>query len=366
MSGNLEVDVRRRFPGGPLVQGQFSLPVDKPEITVLFGPSGSGKTTLLRCVAGLQRPDAGRVAYAGEVWSDAATGQWVDPRLRRIGFLHQDHALFPHRTVAANVGFGLRRQGAEERQARVADLLERFGLADLAGRRPRQLSGGQAQRVALVRALAPHPRLLMLDEPLSALDSPTRDALRAELRTLLQQAEVPSLLVTHDRAEALALGDRMIVVIDGQVRQIDPVDKVFSRPVDREVAAAVGVENVFAGRIVERTDGLAIIDIGGCRLAGVDQGTSDNAVLACFRAEEVVLRLSDSPAGESARNHLPGKVTEVSRDGPLYRVAVDCGIELTALVTVPAVREMGLAPGSEVVAVLKAPSIHLVARSARV
>ncbi|MEX2587010.1 MAG: ABC transporter ATP-binding protein [Actinomycetota bacterium] len=358
----LDVAVRRQFRGGPLITGSFEMPVERPQVTVLFGPSGSGKTTLLRCVAGLERPDDGRVAYGDDVWSDTATGQWVPPQRRRIGFLDQDYALFPRRTVTGNVAFGLRRLSAQQQRSRVAELLERFGLTDLAARRPGQLSGGQRQRVALARALAPNPRLLMLDEPLSALDAPTRRSLRTELRSLLMRTGVPSLLVTHDRAEALALGDRMMVVIDGRIVQTGSVEQVFGRPANQKVAAAVGVENVLSGRITERRDGLAAIDVGGCRLVAVDSGTEDSDVLACFRAEEVLLRLADSQVGESARNHLPATVIDLARDGPLFRVSLDCGFQMSALVTVPARDEMSLRPGSQVVAVLKAPSIHLVPR----
>lgn len=362
VAARLEVAVRRQFRGGPLITGSFELPLDRPQVTVLFGPSGSGKTTLLRCVAGLERNDEGRVAYGDEVWSDTATGEWLVPQKRRIGFLHQDHALFPRRTVAGNVAFGLRRLSAEHQRARVGELLERFGLSDLADRRPGQLSGGQQQRVALARALASDPRLLMLDEPLSALDAPTRQSLRTELRSLLLGTGVPSLLVTHDRAEALALGDHMIVVIDGLVAQIGSVEQVFSRPADEMVAAAVGVENVLGGRVVERRDGLAVVESGGCRFVAVDPGTDNAEVLVCFRAEEVMLRLAGAPTGESARNHLPATVTDVERDGPLFRVGLDCGVRLSALVTKPSIEEMDLRPGSQVVAVLKAPSVHLVPR----
>jgi molybdate transport system ATP-binding protein len=361
VAGALALDLERRYPRGPTVRAELELPIDPPSVTVLFGPSGSGKTTILRCVAGLERPDRGWVRFGEEVWSDSASGAWVPPQRRGVGFLDQDLALFPHRTVRGNVAYGLRRLPRPERRRRVAELLERFRIAELADRRPSALSGGQRQRVALARALAPSPRVLLLDEPLSALDAPTREELRRELRHLLVEAGIPSVLVTHDRTEAMVLGDRIAVVVDGAVRQVGPVEEVFSHPVDPEVARAVGVETVVPARVRGRRDGLLELEAHGLRLVAVDTGLAVEEVLACIRAEEVVLRLAE-PVAESARNHLPATVLAVRREGPLERVALDCGFELAAVVTPEARRELGLEPGRRVVAVVKAPAIHCVPR----
>ena len=361
MAGPLALDLERRYPRGPAVRAELELPTDPSSVTVLFGPSGSGKTTILRCIAGLERPDRGWVRCGEEVWSDAASGVWVPPQRRGVGFLDQDLALFPHRSVRGNVGYGLRRLPRAERRRRVQALLERFGIAGLAERRPGELSGGQRQRVALARALAPSPRLLLLDEPLSALDAPTREELRRELRHLLVEAGVPSIVVTHDRTEAMVLGDRIAVMIDGAVRQVGGVEEVFSRPADREVARAVGVETVVAARVRGRREGLLELEAHGRRLVAVDTGVGTEEVLACIRAEEVVLRLAE-PVAESARNHLPATVLAVRREGPLERVTLDCGFELAAVVTPEARRELGLEPGRRVVAVVKAPAIHCVPR----
>ncbi|HXF56154.1 MAG TPA: ABC transporter ATP-binding protein [Actinomycetota bacterium] len=361
MAGSLALDMERRYQGGAVVRAALEVPLEPPGVTVLFGPSGSGKTTILRCVAGLERPDRGTIRFGEEVWTDAESGRHVPPQRRRVGFLHQEPALFPHRSVRGNVAFGLRRVPRDERRARVAELLERFGLAALADRRPGQLSGGERQRVALARALAPSPRLLLLDEPLSALDTPTREELRLELRRHLIDAGVPSLLVTHDRAEAMVLGDRVAVVIGGEVRQVGAVEDVFSHPVDAEVARAVGVETVVVARVRERHDGLLVLETHGRRLVAVDPGLAGEHVLACIRAEEVVLRLEE-PVAESARNHLAATVVALRREGPLDRIVLDCGFELTAVVTPEARRELGLEPGRRVVAVVKAPAVHCVPR----
>ncbi len=228
----LSARFERRFSGGVSVRAEMELPAGEAAVTVLFGPSGAGKTTILRCLAGLDRPDAGTIRFGAETWFDGEQGVFVPPQARRVGVLFQEYALFPHLTAAGNVAYGLSRVPREERRRRTDELLELVGMASLASAFPAALSGGQKQRVALARSLAPRPRLLLLDEPLSALDTPTREALRGELRSFLGSLDVPSLVVTHDRVEALALGDRVAVVVDGAIRQVGPVDEVFSRPAD--------------------------------------------------------------------------------------------------------------------------------------
>jgi molybdate transport system ATP-binding protein len=240
MERALTFEIVRRFRRGPRIAARAAWPLALDRITVLFGPSGAGKTTILRALAGLDRPDAGAIAFDGETWFDAARGIHVRPQARRVGYVFQEGALFPHLSVARNVAFGLGGLPRAERQARVEELAARLGIGDLLRRRPAELSGGQRQRVALARALAPGPRLLLLDEPLSALDGPARAALRDELRGLVERAEVPAVLVTHDRAEARALGHRLAVLVDGAIRQVGPVEQVFAAPADAEVARVVG------------------------------------------------------------------------------------------------------------------------------
>jgi molybdate transport system ATP-binding protein len=363
MDRALSFDVGRRFAGGPAIAARATWPLDRDPVTVLFGPSGSGKTTVLRALAGLDRPDAGAITFDGERWWDAASGRFVPPQARRVGLLFQDHALFPHLTVAANVAYGLRGMERAEREARVAEVAGRFGVADLLGRRPGQLSGGQRQRVALARALAPRPRLLLLDEPLSALDAPAREALRGELRQHLERAGIPAIVVTHDRVEALALGDRLAVIVDGAIRQVGPVHEVFSAPVDAEVARVVGTENVLPARLAGRRDGLAVVRAGSAELVAVDPGGLEDEAFACIRAEDVVLEPPDGHAS-SARNHLRGTVAARREEGPLVRVTVECGVRLVALVTRESAERLRLDPGREVTAVVKAPGVRLVPRRA--
>jgi molybdate transport system ATP-binding protein len=348
----------RRFAGGPTIVADAELPLDATPVTILFGPSGAGKTTILRCVAGLEQPDAGAIRFGDEVWFDTGARRAVPPQRRGIGFLFQEYALFPHLSVAANVAFGLATLPAGERRARVEEVTRLCAVDDLLERRPAQLSGGQRQRVALARALAPRPRLLLLDEPLSALDATLRAGLRADLRRLLVASRVPALVVTHDRNEALALGDALAVVDGGRIRQVGPVHEVLSRPADAGVARVVATENVLPARVVARAEGLVTVALGAARLTAVDGG-ADGEVFACIRAEEVSLEAADgSPT--SARNRLPATVESLASEGPLVRVRLDCGFPLVALVTRASVLELRLAPGVRVAALVKAPAVRIV------
>jgi molybdate transport system ATP-binding protein len=361
MAPQLEARFLRRFPGGPEISADLVLP-DSPPVTVLFGPSGSGKTTVLRALAGLDRPDEGRIVRGDETWVDTGRGVFVPPRGRRVGLLFQDYALFPHLSARDNVAFGLHGSPRAERDRRTAEALDLLKLGGLGARRPAELSGGQRQRVALARAIAPAPRLLLLDEPLSALDAPTREELRGELRALLLRLGVPAIVVTHDRIEALALGDRMAVMIDGSVRQQGEVAEVFARPADRDVARCVGVDTVLPGHVAGASDGLAVVEALGLRLAAVDKGLAGD-VWVLLRAEDVVLERGGG-GRSSARNHLPGRVTAVLPEGPLVRVVLSCdGARLSALVTRASRAELALEEGADVIAVVKAPAIHLVPRA---
>lgn len=335
---------------------------DQP-VTVLLGPSGAGKTTILRALAGLERPHRGTIACGDVVFSDASAGRCLPPQARRAGVMFQDLALFPHLTVAENVAFGLCGLPVPERSRRVTEWLERLHIAELAARRPGQLSGGQQQRVALARVMAPDPSLMLLDEPLAALDPPLRTELRAELRTLLAASRVPTVLVTHDRTEALALGDRVGIVIGGRLRQLEETAKVFLRPRDLEVARVVGTDTVVACRLLRVHDGLAVISAGdgpnAVELIALPPEPAGTRAFACIRAEEVLLQ-KRAPKDSSARNRLAARVTSVMAEGPMLRVGLDCGFPLAALVTRASAAELGVAPGSELVAVLKVPAIHLV------
>jgi len=334
------------------LEADLCIPLAESRVTVLFGPSGAGKTTLLRLIAGLERADSGEIQFRGETWCDSARAVHLPPQRRRAGFLFQEYALFPHLTVARNIGYAAR-------HGKRGELMKAFGLNELASHYPRELSGGQQQRVALARALAAEPALLLLDEPLSALDDATRARTRGELRRLLLESGVPALVVTHDRIEATALGDWMVVIASGRVRQTGPVAEVFRRPADPEAAAALGMENVLAARIERREDGLITLGIGAAALECVDRGeiSGESAVWAYLRAEDVTL--TRHALFTSARNCLPAHVVSVALHGPLARVELDCGFPLTALITAHSAAEMKLEPGNNVYAVVKAAAVHL-------
>ncbi|MBS1117423.1 MAG: putative transporter ATP-binding protein, partial [candidate division NC10 bacterium] len=247
MSERLELKIRLELNG-------FALDVAWTAgggVSVLFGPSGAGKTLTLQCLAGLVRPDAGRIVVDGRVLFDSAAGIHVPPQERRLGYVFQGYALFPHLTVRSNVAFGLRRRPAAERDRRTAEVVERLGLRGLEDRYPRELSGGQRQRVALARALATEPALVLLDEPLSALDLPLRRALRDELQAILADWKMPAVLVTHDFAEAYQLGDRVVIYEAGRIRQAAPRGDLVWQPASESVARILGFRNLLRGTVID-------------------------------------------------------------------------------------------------------------------
>ena len=362
MAGELTCRCRKRLPSGFELDAALRIPLAEAPVTVLFGPSGSGKTTLLRMLAGLERPDEGAIHFGEATWCDTARGACLAPQKRRAGFLFQDYALFPHLTVAENVGYAATPDAAGK-------LLDTFGLAPLGRSMPRAISGGQQQRVALARALAARPALLLLDEPLSALDALTRLRVRHDLRRLLLESGVPAIVVTHDRMEAIALGDWMAVMIEGRIRQAGPVQEVFRHPADARVAESVGVENVLPARIAGRESGLLTLEVGGARLACIDavyredavnrEDSSENGeVFACIRGEDVALT-RDLAQTSSARNRVAGRVRSVILEGPLARVELDCGFPLVAVVTAQSAGELQLSPGDAVCAIVKATAVHV-------
>jgi molybdate transport system ATP-binding protein len=245
--GNLSVRLSKRLPG-------FTLDADwqaGDEVVALFGPSGAGKTLTLGCLAGLVRPDRGRIVVNGTVFFDSDRGIDVPPQRRRLGYVFQGYALFPHLSVEGNVAYGLRDRPRDERRRRAAEVMERLGLGPLARRRPRELSGGQQQRVALGRALAVDPELLLLDEPLSALDAPLRRQLRRELMAIVREWNKATVLVTHDLSEAFQLADRVVLYDAGRVVQAAPKGELLSAPASEQVAQLLGVRNILRGVVLK-------------------------------------------------------------------------------------------------------------------
>jgi ABC-type sulfate/molybdate transport systems ATPase subunit len=309
----------------------------------LVGPSGAGKSTVLRAVAGLFRPASGRIALGDDVWFDART--WRRPEERPVGMLFQQYALFPHLSVRQNVGFGAR--------ADIGPLLDRLGIAHLAEARPATLSGGEQQRVALARALAREPRVLLLDEPLSALDAHTRSAIRTELREVLRSAGLPALVVTHDFEDAAALADMVGVVVEGRMRQLASPSELVARPADAFVGALTGA-NLLRGTAT--SDGT----LTTLRLADGKAVFSTDAVEGAAAAVVYPwdVTLARSVPDDSAQNHLAAEVASVTRLGNRVRVALG---PVTAEVTADSAERLGVREGERLVATWKATATRLVA-----
>lgn len=337
------------------------LRVCRGETLALIGPNGAGKSTFLRVLGLLERPSSGELLLDGEVvdWSrDLLAAR------RRFASVFQDPLLIDA-TVERNVrlGLSLRRVSHDDVRERAGRWMARLGIAHLAGRQARTLSGGEAQRTSLARAFAIDPDVLLLDEPFSALDPPTRDELLRDLQRLLRDTAVTTVFVTHDRNEALRLGTRVGVMLDGRLVQLGVPEVVFGRPATPEVARFVGVENLLPGRIVRVDDGLLTVDTGALRIRAPGHVPLGRSVLVCVRPEDVVLRPGVAgPVRDSALNHFPGRVAELVPVGTQVRVLAECGHPLAALVTRHSVQELPLAPGSPVTVSFKASAVHLIER----
>jgi len=323
------VSLRKTFGGFPAVDG-VSFRVAAGEFLSLVGGSGCGKTTLLRLIAGFTQPDAGEIRIDGRSIADLA------PHRRGIGFVFQSYALFPTMTVAANIGFALRlaRAGKADIARRVGELCALARLQGLEDRYPHELSGGQQQRVALVRALAPKPRLLLLDEPLSALDARIRAALRVEIRRIVNELGITAVYVTHDQEEALSISDRIAVMDRGRILQIGRPMDVYLKPASVDVATFIGTSNHFTGCIV---DG-ALVAGSGCPIGTVNGVANAGVVTACVRPEHIVLR--PSPQG---RDWATGRIANVLFHGQTVRVVITAGLAEPVLADIPTAQWQAMA-----------------------
>jgi molybdopterin-binding protein len=350
-------DVTVRYRPGQLALDVPSLALAEGETLAVLGPNGAGKSTLLRVIALLERPGTGVVRFRGHPvsWSRV-----LDVR-RRMAMAFQE-PLLADVTVAENVALGLRFRGipAAERRPRIERWLGRLGIAGLASRPARVLSGGEAQRCALARALVLEPELLLLDEPFAGLDQPSREAVIAGLGAILRRDRITTVLVTHDRDEARALADRVAVMIGGRLVQSDATDRLFRTPVSDEVARFVGVETIADGRVESVTAGLALVEVGGHKIEVAAASEPGERVRLCLRPEDVTLVPGGGHSASSARNRLAGTVARVTPAGSHARVVVDCGFPVVALVTSRSLEELGLGEGAPVTVVFKATAPHLI------
>ena len=339
-------------------RGSFTLAVSLTaapgRVLGLLGPNGAGKSTLLGAVAGLTPVSAGRITLAGQVMDDADAGTFVEPSGRPVGFVFQNYRLFPYLTVAENVAFSPRARGQGRRAARAAarHWLARLKLTDLADRKPAELSGGQAQRVALARALAGQPALLLLDEPLSALDAGTRLDVQAELKLHLADFTGPCLLVTHDPIEALVLADQLIVLEGGHIVQEGTPAQIARQPATDYVAKLVGL-NLYPGR----ADGSQVMLIGGGSFIVADHGQQGD-VLVALRPSAIVVS-TERPQHGSARNTWPAKITGLTLLADRVRLDLDGQPSALVDVTPAAVAELSLDPGSQVWLTVKATDLEI-------
>jgi molybdate transport system ATP-binding protein len=364
ISSELEIRIRKRFPNP---EGSFILNVHFRALagfTILFGASGAGKTTLLDCIAGLTDPDDGRIAVGGEDLYDSENKRNVAAWKRRIGYVHQDLALFPHLTAEENVVYGLHTLPAAERRTRSRDMLETFGIGHVRDRRPAQISGGERQRVALARALVTEPRALLLDEPMAALDRPTKSSLVGDLRKWNQHHRVPILFVTHNGEEVFALGDEVVMLDAGRIVAQGPPHEVMRAPRLETVAHLSGFENIFdavVGTLNEARGTMA------CRL-----GTSEVELETPLVRAEVgshlrvgvragdLLLATEYPQGLSARNVLPGVIQRLVQRDVIISAIVDCGgTKFEVHLTLAARDALQLGPGKNVWVVVKTHSCHL-------
>ena len=333
------------------------LHVEPGELLALLGPNGAGKSTVLRCLAGLALIDSGRIVVDDIVVDDPSTDTFVEPEERPIGFVFQNYLLFEHMSVLENVAYGLRararaRATPKTEARRIArEWLERVGLGDYADQQPCALSGGQAQRVALARALATNPRLLLLDEPLAALDAGTRNSVRRDLRHHLESFEGMRILVTHDPVDAYALADRVAVLDAGGIVQVGTLAEVTAHPRSRYVADLVGV-NLVTGIVA---DGVLTTD-GGAHVVIADALPGPS--FAVIRPHSIAL-VREPPVGSSARNTWTGVVADIARLGDRVRISIDGRLPLTAEITVAALDALQLRPGDDIHASVKATDIEV-------
>jgi molybdate transport system ATP-binding protein len=332
---------------------QASLSVQPGELLALLGPNGAGKSTLLRCLAGLEPIANGRIAIDGLVVDETATDTFVEPEDRPIGFVFQNYLLFEHMSVLENVAFGLRARKTPKFDARkiAQTWIERVGLGEYANQRPPALSGGQAQRVALARALATDPRVLLLDEPLAALDVGTRNTLRRDLRRYLESFEGMRVLVTHDPVDAYALADRVAILDGGRIVQTGTLAEVTAHPRSRYVADLVGV-NLVSGTIANGV----LTTASGAQVVIADSAPGPS--LAVIKPHSIAL-VRDHPEASSARNVWGGTIVDVDRLGDRVRVGIEGRLPLTAEITVAALDAMNLRPGDEIMASVKATDIEV-------
>ncbi len=340
---------------GGFTLNDISFSVGEGDYFFIVGPSGAGKTILLEAIAGLHIPDRGRILLSGK---DVST---IPPEHRGVGLVYQDYSLFPHMNVEKNIEFGLKmhRRPQGEMKQTVGTLLSRFGIAHLRSRAPLTLSGGEMQRVALARALAISPDVLLLDEPLSALDPAMKEYFINELRAVHGENGLTIIQVSHDRHEILSLGTRMALIMDGCLEQVGSVRGIYESPGSRRAAEFIGYENVIDGVVISSADGECLVDASGIHLSAPCDLPQGSPVTLCIGADEVILH----PAAafpDDHENAIRGSVISLTQAGYLTRVRIDAGITLSAVMIRETAEGLHLKPGTPVTACIKKRAIRLI------
>lgn len=347
---------------------RFELDVEfeaPPGFAILFGASGSGKTTTLKAISGIVRPDSGRISIGDEELFDSKRRIDLPIRKRGVGYVFQDLALFPHLTVRANVEFGMSERPHDDRRRRAEAMMDALRISHTARRKPREISGGEAQRVALARALSCKPRILLLDEPLSALDEATKLSVISDLKSINRELRLPILYVTHNREEAISLGERVIVLERGRVVACGEPIQVFGAPITSSVARLTGVENIFSGDVVRKSEegGTMTVEIsdksGSCRvdIPFGSQAQGERVTIAVPSGD--ILLATEEPRSTSLRNRLHGNISAIEDKVNRTVVSVHSGVTWNASVTRQAVNELGLSEGQEVWLAFKTHSCYL-------
>ncbi|MDO9088485.1 MAG: ABC transporter ATP-binding protein [Anaerolineaceae bacterium] len=334
--------------------------VNSGELLAIIGPNGAGKSSMVLALSGLLAWQEGQLFFQDKL---------INPKdlfsyRRQIGMVLQNPLLLDD-TVEGNIKVGLRFRGISSKEAKqkAALWMDRLGITHLAKRKARQLSGGEGQRVSLARALVLKPKLLFLDEPFGALDAPTRARLIEDFIHLQKQESISTVFVTHDQDEALWMGDRITVIMDGKLRQIGRPDEIFNTPIDADVAGFVGTETIIPGKVLSINEGLAKIQVDGYTLEVVGDVQAGQNVFICVRPEHLTLWRDSSVGQSSARNFIKGTIKQITPQGVLDRIVLDCGFHLVALITRSSTRDMNLSAGMSVGTSFKSSSAHLVVRT---
>ena len=359
---NLSARIQKRLSENFALDVELSAPAG---ISMLFGASGSGKTTLLRCVAGLLRPDRGLIQIGEEILFDSGSAVDVPTAQRNVGFVFQNLSLFPHLTVSRNIQYGLHKLGQEQMRQRTEQILEAFRIPGLRNRKPNEISGGERQRVALARTLVTNPRVLLLDEPLSALDRRTQSQIIEDLRVWNASHGIPILYVTHSRRELFALGEQVIVLQDGKILSHGTPQEVLDEPVRESLAQLAGFENFFDAKVLSVNAGSGTMH---CRLAGADtelevplsKVQAGGMVRIAIRAGDILIA-AELPRALSARNILPGRIRSWRREYAKVIAEIDAGRDFEVHLTPSACESLRLAVDQQVWLVIKTHSCHLVA-----